>query len=220
MEDFVDSFKKAQIKNMKRKNEDSEETEEVKKMKESDLNVYHEIQEKLSETGNELNSELEKAKQKYYISYFKKAVEKLPITSDIIDINNIGEGYEGFLKTYSIAKTCVNADLQFKKIVAFNSIYDMITNVAGKFIHDRVIVPNMSSMVESDILNNAFKIYQKELTSQDDSSQLHCISYLIQDEIEKKEISKIPNPIYNRFTQQMSAVSKYISEILRSLALK
>lgn len=205
---------------MKRALEDCDEEEESKKIKESDMSVLQEIQEKLTETGNELNTEMEHAKQKYYVSYFKKVVEKLPISKDIIDTSSISDSYEGFLKTYSIAKTCVNAEIQLKKMMAFNSIYDMLTGLAGKFIHDKVIVPNINSLVSNETLENAYSVYQNQLNDQVDegTTELHCISYLIQDEIEKKETIKIPNPIYNRFTQQMTAVSKYITEILKSIA--
>lgn len=207
---------------MKRTHEtDSEGEEETKRFKESDLDVFHEIQDKLNHTGNELNEELEIAKRKYYVSYFKKAYEKLSPMSDVININNIPDTIEGFYKAFSISKICVATTMEIKKTKAFTSIYDMVTNAVGKVVHDKVIVPYMGSIVQKDVLENAYKVYQTELTCEDDchTTELHCLSYLIQNEIEKKDNLKIPNPIYNRFTQQMTAVSKYVSEILKSIVL-
>lgn len=205
---------------MKRSLEDSDDERETKRVKDSDMQVLQEMHEKLTQTGNEINAEMEAVKEKYYVSYFKKVLEKLPISNNIIDVSNIGDDHEGFIKTYTIAKTCVNAELQLKKIMAFNSIYDMLTGLAGKFVHDKYIVPNFDSFVSPDTLDRAYSAYQTQLAVQDDCSELHCISYLIQNEIDSKEPLKVPNPIFNRFTQQMTAVSKYVIEILKSVALQ
>lgn len=207
---------------MKRSYDEIDDEDSTKKIKESDMEILQEVQDKLTQTNNEINKELEFAKQKYYVSYFKKAMEKLPICNDIIDTSTITDSYEGFLKTYSIAKTCVNAEIELKKMLAFNSIYDMITSVLGKCIHESVISPYLKLFVSPKNLENAYSIYQNELLFQEDanSTELHCISYLIQKEIEKKECMKIPNPMYNKCTQQLTALSKYITEILKSIAFK
>lgn len=204
---------------MKRSHEDSENEEETKRFKDSEMEVIQEMHEKLSQTSKEIDNEMEAAKEKYYISYFKKVIEKLPISNNIIDTSGITDTHEGFIKTYSIAKTCVNAEIQLKKIMAFNSIYDMVTGLAGKFIHDKYIIPNFNTYVPTQVLENAYAVYHEKMCCEDECSELHCISYLIQNEIDSKEPLKVPNPIFNRFTQQMTAVSSYITEIIKSIAL-
>ncbi|GIY41337.1 uncharacterized protein CDAR_66721 [Caerostris darwini] len=187
-----------------------EEDETTKRKKECDMEVLQEMQEKLTQKNNEVNAEMECAKQKYYISYFKKVIEKLPISKDIIDVSTISESIQGFSKVYSICQTCVNAEIQLKKLMALNSIYDMIFNLSSKVIHDKAIIPYLSSLIPKEVLMNAFSVFQTDLNEKedDDTNKLHCVSYLIQDEIEKKETLKIPNPIYNRFTKQITALEK------------
>ncbi|GFR25849.1 uncharacterized protein TNCT_171311 [Trichonephila clavata] len=175
------------------------------------------MQERLVNKGKEVNEEMECAKQKYYISYFKKVVEKLPISKDIVDISSITESFQGFNKIYSICQTCVNAEIQLKKLMAINSIYDMLFNLGSKLVHDKAISPYLSALIPKDVLTEAFSIFQVDLNESSDDDKLHCVSYLIQEEIEKKESLKIPNPIYNRFTKQISALSKYITAILRGI---
>lgn len=204
----------------KRKHEDTNES--IKKQKTSDINVLKEMQTKLNQKDMQINNEIETTRQKYFVSYFKKVLKELPVCQNVIDLESIEENRDGFYKTYSIAKTCVSSHLQLKKILAFNSIFDMINNVLGKFVHDKIITPHLKKIITENSLNNAFVKYQEALISEDKEKivQLHCISYLIQNEIEKNEPLKIPNPIYNRFTQQITAVSRYITEIIKQVALK
>ncbi|GBM91817.1 hypothetical protein AVEN_15696-1 [Araneus ventricosus] len=206
---------------MKRSHEEEEDIE-FKRRKELDFEVLQEMQDKLLEKENEVSEEMECAKKKYYISYFKKVIEKLPISKDIIDVSTISENIQGFSKVYSICQTCVNAEIQLKKLMAINSIYDMIFNLGSKLVHDKAIIPYVSSLIPKNVLIEAFSVFQNDLNEKedDDTNKLHCVSYLIQDEIEKKEILKIPNPIYNRFTKQITAVSKYITTILKGIATK
>lgn len=185
-----------------------------------EMEVLQEMHDKLTQSGKELDHEMEAAKEKYYINYFKKVIEKLPISQDIVDTTTIQDTHEGFIKTYSIANTCVNIELQCKKTIAFNSIYDMLTGIVSKIVHDKFIVPNIASFIPKVALQHAFSIYQNEMSVEDECTELHCISYLIQNEIESKQSLKVPNPIYNRITHQMTAVSKYITEILKSVAFK
>ncbi|GFT61741.1 uncharacterized protein TNCV_2563731 [Trichonephila clavipes] len=200
---------------MKRAHSDSD--PESKRKKECDMEVLQEIQERLVHKGKEVNEEMECAKQKYYISYFKKVLEKLPISKDLIDTSAITESLQSFNKIYSICQTCVNAEIQLKKLMAINSIYDMLFNLGSKLIHDKAISPYLSNLIPKDVLTEAFSVFQLDLNEGNDDDKLHCVSYLIQEEIEKNESLKIPNPIYNRFTKQIAALSKYITAILRGI---
>ncbi|GFT69146.1 uncharacterized protein NPIL_84681 [Nephila pilipes] len=202
---------------MKRAHESSDSEVEAKRKKECDIEVLQEMQEKLTRKGNEVNEEMESAKQKYYISYFKKVIEKLPISKDIVDVS---ENLQGFHKIYSICQTCVNAEIQLKKLMAINSINDMLFNLGSKLVHDKAIIPYLSNLIPKQVLMEAYSVFQTDLNEkeeEDDTNKLHCVSYLIQDEIEKKEGLKIPNPIYNRFTKQITAISKYITIVLRGI---
>lgn len=203
----------------KRQREDDLDNEVVQKMKASDKSVLKEMQFKLNEADAEINADIERTRQKYYVSYFKRVLKELPACQNIMDLDEIPETSEGFYKTFSIAKTCVSSHLQLKKIMAFNSIFDMITGVVGKFVHDKFVTPSLKQFLSESALKNAFSKYQETLSSDDaeKSSELHCIAYLIQIEIERKEPLKISNPIFNRFTQQITAVSKYITEIIKEI---
>lgn len=207
--------------NEKRKHTEDNLNNSAKKIKTSDINVLKEMQQKLTNTDTKINDEIELTKQKYFVSYFKKVLKELPVCNNIIDLESIQENKEGFYKTYSIAKTCVSSHLQLKKIMAFNSVFDMINGVISKYIHDKFISPNLKSFLSEHSLNNVFAKYQEALVSEDNQNvtELHCISYLIQNELEKNEPIRVPNPVYNRMTQQVTAVSKYITELIKEIAL-
>ena len=206
--------------NNKRKHGEDILSDATKKIKTSDLEVLKEMQTKLNQSDLKIDEQVELTKQKYFVAYFKKVLKELPVCSNVIDLESIEENRDGFFKTYSIAKTCVNSHLQLKTIVAFNSVFDMLHGVASKFIHDKFICPNLSKYLSENSLKNAFAKYQEALVSDDKNkvTELHCIAYLIQTEIEKNEPLKVPNPMYNRFTQQLTAISNYITEIIRELA--
>lgn len=207
--------------NDKRKHTEDISNDNAKKIKTSDINVLKEMQQKLTNTDTKINDEIEITKQKYFVSYFKKVLQQLPVCKNIIDLESIQENKEGFYKTYSIAKTCVSSHLQLKKIMAFNSVFDMINGVFSKYIHDKFISPNLKSFLSEHSMNNVFAKYQEALVSEDNQNvtELHCISYLIQNELEKSEPMRVPNPIFNRITQQITALSKYITELIKEIAL-
>lgn len=209
---------------MKRKISTDEEisSDQVKKIKTTDIEMLKEMQSKLNLSDARIASEIEITRQKYFVSYFKKVLKELPVCRDIVDINTIDENRDGFFKTYSIAKTCVSSHLQLKKILAFNSIFDMVHGVIGKFLHDRYVKPGLKRFISENSLSNAFSKYQETLLNEDREKivELHCIAFLIQEELSKAEPLRIPNPLYNRFTQQITAVSKYITEIIKEIAMK
>lgn len=204
------------------KRKSDEVKENVKKAKVTDIEVLKEIQNKINKDDSKINEEVELTRQKYFVSYFKKVLKELPACSNIIDLESIEENRDGFFKTYSIAKTCVSSHIQLKKVMAFNSIYDMLNGVIGKFVHDKIVTPHVKNFISKNSLKEAFMKYQETLINEDKDKivELHCIAYLIQNEIEKNEPLKISNPIYNRFTQQITAVSKYITEIIKGITIK
>lgn len=207
--------------NPKRKHTEEISNDTTKKIKASDMNVLKEMQQKLTNADLKINDEIESTKQKYYVSYFKKVLKELPVCNNIIDLDSIEENKEGFYKTYSIAKTCVSSHLQLKKIMAFNSVFDMINGVISKYIHDKYITPHLKSFLSEHSLKNVFAKYQEALVSEDSKNvtELHCISYLIQCEVEKNQPITVPNPIFNRITQQVTALSQYITELIKEIAL-
>lgn len=206
---------------LKRKHSAKETNEnDNKKIKTSDIEVLKEMQNKLSGYDLQIKSEVDSVRQKYYVSYFKKVLKELPACNNIIDLDSIEEDREGFFKTFSIAKTCVNSHLELKKIMAFNAAFDMLNGVVSKYIHDKYISPCVKNFITENSLNNAFAKYQETLRSEDKFMELQITAYALQAEFEKNEPLKVPNPIFNRMTQQISAVSKYFIEILKSIAMK
>lgn len=204
--------------NTKRKHNEEDDT--AKKIKTSDIEVLKEMQTKLNQSDLKINEEIEITKQKYFVSYVKNVLKELPICSKIIDLESIKETRDGFLKAYSIVKTCVNSHFQIKQIKTLNSLFDAIHNVAGKFLHDKYISPYLKKFLPESSLQNAFAKYQETLVSEDNDkiTELHCYAYLIQKEIEKNEPLKIPNPLYNRFNQQLTAACNYVKELIKAIA--
>lgn len=209
-------------KDMKRTHEENEyENDTAKRVKESDVSVLTTLKDKYSQAGEEINKELERTTEKYYVSFLKKVILKLPLSKEILDsTKDVGDGYDSYLTMFSIAKTCVHSEIQMKKLMAFNAVFDMISSLIGKSIHDRIITPYMSRFLPEEHLAAAFASYQECLSSEqcNASTELHCITYLIQTEIEKKEPLKIPNPMRNRATQHLKAVSEYITKLLSQYA--
>ncbi|KAF8796694.1 Per os infectivity factor 1 like protein [Argiope bruennichi] len=191
-------------------------------VKESDVSVLKEIQDKLTNEGEHVNQQLNKVREQYYMSYMEKVMESLPLSKNILDsTGEIPKGKEGFLKLFSAAKTVVYSEIQLKKLKAFNSIFDMVNRLVGKVIHNKYIIPFMSQYIPPQQLENAFASYQESLSSDDEtkSLELQCITYLIQTELDKAEPLKVPNPIFNRFTQQLKAMSEYITVLLSSVTM-
>lgn len=208
---------------MKRNREDDPE-ETVKRVKESDVSVLTDLNDKYSQIGSDVNDELKKAREQYLVSYLKKVIEKLPLSKQVIDVTaEVSDGPEGFLKMYSIAKTVVHSEAQLRTMVAFNSVFDMLNGLVGKFLHDKFIKPHLEQYLTEEQLQLAISSYQDVLNQQDEneksSMELHCVAYLIQTELEKKEMLKVPNPMFSRITKQINAVSKYITCLLMSIAM-
>lgn len=192
----------------------------AERVRDSDRHVMDALKSKYD--GNRVDQESELIKRKYLITYMKKVIQKLPMSSEIIDASEKVTGGDEFLKMYSVAKTCVHSELQLKKLVAFNSIFDMISHLIGKGLHDHYVTPYLKSLVPQERLDVAYESFRDALKSDDSniSTELHCVAYLIQSEMEKHTPLKIPNPIYNRFTQQLKAASQYVTSLLSSLASK
>lgn len=192
----------------------------AERVRESDKHIMDALKNKYD--GNRVDKESELIKRKYLITYMKKVIEKLPMSGEIIDASEKVTGGDEFLKMYSIAKTCVHSELQLKKLFAFNSIFDMISHLIGKGLHDHYVTPYLKFLVPKERLDVAYDSFRDALKSDDSniSTELHCVAYLIQNELAKETPLKIPNPIYNRFTQQLKAVSQYVTSLLSSLASK
>lgn len=172
--------------------------------------------------GNHIDEESELIKRKYLCTYMTKVIEKLPMSKDIIDASKDVTGGDEFLKMYSIAKTCVHSELQLKKLVAFNSIFDMISHLVGKGLHDQYVTPYLKKLVPQERLDMAYESFLDALKADDSniSTELHCVAYLIQNEMDKDQPLKVPNPMFNRLAQQVKAVSQYVTSLMSSLASK
>lgn len=192
----------------------------AERVRDSDRHMMDALKNKYD--GNRIDQESELIKRKYLITYMKKVIQKLPMSSEIIDASEKVTGGDEFLKMYSVAKTCVHSELQLKKLFAFNSIFDMISHLIGKGLHDHYVTPYLKSLVPQERLDVAYDSFRDALKSDDSniSTELHCVAYLIQHEMDKQQPFKIPNPIYNRFTQQLKAASQYVTSLLSSLASK
>lgn len=192
-------------------------TVKMEDVQKSDKDILEKINQTCTQSSKALDVELEETKLKYYCSYFKKAIQHLPpdvLSVDAVDIEN---NHEGFLKAYSIIKTWVNCEIQMKSYLAFNAIFNVANNIVAKLIHNNFIMPYLSNMVDEKVLCAAFSHYQT-CVENDKPSELQCVAYLVQTEIQKKQPLQIPNPMYHSFTNHMQAVSKYITHLLKAIA--
>ena len=221
-EDFVSEDEEEDHKRSRRYDSDEEECHEniADRIRESDKCVMDAVRSKYD--GERADKEAEMIKRKYLITYMKKVISKLPMSKEIIDASAALTTGDEFLKMYSVAKTCVHSELHLKKLVAFNSMFDMISHIVGKGIHDRFVAPYLKDLVTEERLDAAYEAFRKTLSSDDcnTATELHCVAYLIQSEMEKDRPLKIPNPIFNRVTQQVKAASEYVTCILAALASK
>lgn len=209
---------------VKRSLEDEDSSDPTKRSrdeeKETDVKVLTAVKAKITET-EQLHSELEDIKRKYLGGYLNTVLEKLPASREIILATRELVG-DDFLKMYSVAKMCVQSDLQLKQMVAANAFIETIIGVVGKAIHDRVIAPYLVETVPRAQLDLAYEGFLHELMKPDESSEisteLHCITYLIQNEMEKSKPLRIPNPAFNRFSHHVKATAAYVSKIMKHMS--
>lgn len=193
----------------------------------SDEQLWRDLRDKYGRgTDDELNADITRQQreitQKYYKSYIKKLLEKIPIGKTILqvtDIDNIDD-FQGFFRMFSAAKTVVHANMELKKRQAFNRIFDMLIGLVGRYVHDKVVSTMIAQYVTKEVADEAFYTYQRELASDDDSTalELQCVTYLIQTELEKDSSFKVQHPIMNRFSQQAKALSSYVLSLLSAIA--
>ena len=207
---------------MKRPSDDGEEVESKRRQVESE--TLKEIRENLMDQVRNANQsydiELEEAKHKYYVSYFKQALEKLPHSKNILEKINIEDNRDGFYKCFSIAKMCVKCELDMKKYIGVNMVVNMFSSLVGKLVHANIVSPYFTGVIDDEELSNALLTYQSEIAKDDAPNELQCVAYLIQNEMENESELRIPNPMFDGLNKQISAVSKYVVEIIKSVANK
>lgn len=189
-------------------------------VRESDARVLRDVRSHFQNDQDlsvDMDRQLRETRQNYYASYMKKVMEKLPMGKNILstlreEVTDCGSS--GFFKMFSAAKMVVHSEMQCKKLKAFNAVFDMVNGLVGRYVHDNLVAPALSGYVGESQLDGAFRAYRTALESEDDQLELQCIAYLVQTEIEKKEVLKVPHPMFNRFSQQMKAVSQYVIGLL------
>jgi hypothetical protein len=197
--------------------EESEADKRFKNDEEIEMNALADMG-KLLEKSNAYENEVADATMKYYITFFKRALKELPLCEDVFSHMNIGEDRESFYKAFSVAKTCINCNLQIKKYVAFDAVFNVASGVVGQVVHHRYIEPVLSHLIDETHLKKAFATYQTALGEEEEPNKLQCVAYLIQTELDKREPCKIPNPMLNGVTKQITAISKYLISLLQSVA--
>lgn len=206
--------------------DDEDSSDSTKKLrdeeKETDVMVLTAVKTKMTEM-EQLQSELEDIKRKYLGSYLNMVLEKLPASREIILAARKLVG-DNFLKMFSVAKMCVQSDLQLKQMIAVNSFIETVIGVVGKVMHDRVIAPYLEETIPRAQLDLAYEGFLHELMKPDESSEisteLHCITYLIQNEMEKSKPLRIPNPAFNRFSHHVKATAAYVSKIIKHMSIQ
>ena len=184
------------------------------------LELKDKVMEKVRNADQGYDAELEDAKHKYYVSYFRKTLEKLPCSKNILDSINIENNRDGFYKCFSIAKMCVNCEVEMKKYKSINMVINIFSSLLGKVIHTNFVLPYFSGIVKPEDLSNALLTYQSEIAKTDEPNELLCVAYLIQNELENETQLRIPNPMYDGLNKQISAISKYIVGIIKSITSK
>ena len=154
------------------------------------------------------------------MSYFKKTLEKLPCSKELLESIDIDENRDGFYKCFSIAKMCVNCEVEIKKYKGINMIFNIVSGLVGKVVHTNFVQPYVTGMIDGEDLSRALIAYQTEINSGEEPNELQCVAYLIQTELENEKPLRIPNPMFGGINRQITAVSKYIVELVKSVANK
>ncbi|GBL90165.1 hypothetical protein AVEN_739-1 [Araneus ventricosus] len=143
--------------------------------------------------------------------------------SQIVDIvKQIDSGKEdSFLCMYTAAKNVIQSNMRVKQIKSFHAVFDMVYGLFWRYMHEKVVSPSLSKMIPPRQLKEAYDTYQKYIQKEEEGNEfeLQCLLYCIQEEMERENPSKIPNPLYSRLTQQMKAMSEYIITLLVSVSL-
>lgn len=166
-----------------------------------------------------INQRLFETQKQYYTVYMKKLMKQIPLGQQLVEIvTQLGELSKdnGFEYMFTAAKSAIQSSIRVKQIKVFQAIFDMIYGVGWRYLHEKVVTPALKNVVKPEQLDRAFSTYQRSLVSNDDSKELELqtLLYYIQEDIDKRETSKVSNPFYSRITQQAQGVSDYVISLL------
>src|ERR1700734_742317 len=120
---------------------ESEDESPSKRLKEADLSVLQSIKEQYMTLNEDINIELQLAKEKYLTEYMKNTMTHLPITSKVLDFfKDMLTRKESFTDILAVVKICINTTLGMKCCNTFNSVYEMFSNLGGQLLHKKFIL--------------------------------------------------------------------------------
>lgn len=214
---------------MKRDREDddsSNDDEPATKLCVDESQVLRHLQEKLAkedEANEFINRRLYETQKQYYTVYMEKLMKQIPMGEQLVQIvSQLGEIQQdcGFEYTFTAAKSAIQSSMRVKQIKAFHAIFDMVYGVGIRYVHDKVVTPALVTVVKPEHLDHAYDMYKKCTVTEEDQSvlELQSLLYCIQEDIDKRETCRVPNPLYSRLTQQMKAMSEYVIALLTAAA--
>lgn len=188
-----------------------------------ETSILQDLQTNLQKTNN-LNDHMEKrlfeTQKQYFTVYMEKLMNEIPMGKDLVSIITERSGSNEFEYMFTAAKSVIQSQMRLKQIKAFHAVYDMVSGLVCRYVHEKMVTPTLSKVLAPNQLLIAYEKYQNCSKMEEDKSvvELQCLLYCIQEMLENEETVKIPNPLYGRFTQQMKAVSEYVITLLVSMA--
>lgn len=185
-----------------------------------DLEILHDLQTGLTKSDDDLNDHINEqlchTQKQYYLAYMEKLLNQNPMGQEIVNIvKNMKKGNE-FEYMFTAAKSVVQSQMKLKQIKALHAVSDMLSNLVFRYVHENVVVPALSKNSTSEHLKQAYFAYQKNSECTDDNTlEIQCLLYTISNMQEKKEPTKIVNPLYSNFTQKLNGLSQYICFLMR-----
>ncbi|GBN19725.1 hypothetical protein AVEN_261802-1 [Araneus ventricosus] len=168
-----------------------------------------------------LNRQLMETQKQYYAMYLEKLMHAIPMGKAIIETIEKNGRAGDFNYMYTASKTIVQSLMTIQQSKAIKSIVDMVAGVMCRYMHERVIVPMLQTVVHNTQLRRAYQAYQASVNREENDAELEmrCLLHCIHEELEKEkdQCFNVVNPFKSQLTQHMKAVSEYVVALLVSV---
>ena len=211
---------------MKRDREDNDQPDEamtVPKMAHlPEVTILKNLEKDLMETNNQsIDQQLAETQKHYFTMYMEKLMQEIPMGKAIVEsVQKNGHGGD-FVYMYTASKTIVQSIMSVNKHKALKSMMDMAANIMCRYMHDKVVSPMLSSTIHEEHLKIAFEAYQKNMTREENETELEmrCLLHTIHQVLEEDQHAiRLVNPFQVQMTQQMKAISEYVVTLLTYLS--
>lgn len=165
--------------------------------------------------NNHINKRLFETQKQYFTVYMEKLMYQIPMGKNLVEIVRGKEN--NFEYMFTAAKSIIQSQMNVKKIKSLHAVFDMVYGIGFRFIHEKLVSPSLTHMVNREGLDRAYEAYTKSNNVDEDSStllEMQSLLYCIQETIDKNESVRVPNPLYGRVIGQFKSLSDYVIALL------